>query len=113
MQTHPTVSDKNGALIVPGAALAAHCPALAHLDLSAQFQLDVPSIEGARTVSCLLTKVVRGSLLMLCSAAHTNLNPCAGLSACRRLRRLELPWPAPRSDEARRLAEALPGLDIC
>jgi hypothetical protein len=40
------VSDKNGALAVPAAALAEHCPALSVLDISAQFQLDAASLEG-------------------------------------------------------------------
>jgi hypothetical protein len=41
-----TVSDKNGALVVPAAAFATHCPDLRVLDLSAQFSLDTEALEG-------------------------------------------------------------------
>ncbi|GBF92074.1 hypothetical protein Rsub_04421 [Raphidocelis subcapitata] len=40
------VSDKNGALAVPAAALAERCPRLAVLDVSAQFQLEAASLAG-------------------------------------------------------------------
>jgi len=42
----PTVSDKNGSLVIPASSLATHCPDLRILDLSAQFQLDNASLEG-------------------------------------------------------------------
>ncbi|KAI8469410.1 MAG: hypothetical protein J3K34DRAFT_522181 [Monoraphidium minutum] len=74
------VSDKRGALVVPAAALAERCPRLAVLDLTAQFDLDEPSL--------------------------------AGLSACRRLRALEVGWPARGGAAAARLAAALPGLAV-
>jgi hypothetical protein len=40
------VSDKRGTLAVPAAALAAHCPRLEVLDVSAQFSLDAASLQG-------------------------------------------------------------------
>lgn len=81
-RTH-TVTDKHGALAVPAAALADGCPALAVLDVSAQFALDAGSL--------------------------------AGLSQCRALRLLELPYEARREgggEALRALRAAFPGLVI-